>query len=117
MPLHGTFDAFIASHVIEHTPDLIDFLQTSEILLKSSGVVVLAIPDKRYCFDYFQPLTTPGQVLAAHAEGRSRHTRRTAFDHVASELLIPSMKYGQEKEMRRDGFTLFEYGKKGAIFG
>src|SRR4051812_34825559 len=24
--MHGTFDAFIASHVIEHTPDLIAFL-------------------------------------------------------------------------------------------
>jgi len=82
-PLHGTFDALIASHVIEHTPDLVDFLRTAEILLKSSGVVVLAIPDKRYCFDYFQPLSTTGQVLEAHAEGRSRHTRRAAFDEYA----------------------------------
>jgi hypothetical protein len=45
--------------------------------------VVLAVPDKRYCFDYFQPLTTTGQLLAAHAEGRSRHTQRFAFDHFA----------------------------------
>jgi predicted SAM-dependent methyltransferase len=81
--LHGTFDAFIASHVIEHTPDLIAFLDSAAVLLKPDGVVVLAIPDKRYCFDYFQPLTTTGQLLAAHAERRSRHTRRLAFDHVA----------------------------------
>ena len=80
---HGSFDALIASHVIEHTPDLIGFLQTAEILLKPGGVVILAIPDKRYCFDYFQPLTTTGQVLEAHAQGRSRHTPRVAFDHVA----------------------------------
>jgi SAM-dependent methyltransferase len=81
--LHGTFDALIASHLIEHTPDLIAFLSAASTLLKPDGVVVLAIPDKRYCFDYFQPLTTTGQVLEAHAEGRSRHTRRLAFDHVA----------------------------------
>jgi hypothetical protein len=81
--LYGTFDTLIASHVIEHTPDLVDFLDTAEILLKPTGVVVLAIPDKRYCFDYFQPLTTTGQVLTAHAEGRSRHPRSFAFDHVA----------------------------------
>jgi SAM-dependent methyltransferase len=81
--LHGTFDAFIASHVIEHTPDLIAFLNSAALLLKADGVVALAIPDKRYCFDYFQPLTTAGQLLAAHAEQRSRHTRRVAFDHVA----------------------------------
>ena len=81
--LHGTFDAFIASHVIEHTPDLIAFLNAAAVLLKSDGIVVLAIPDKRYCFDYFQPFSTTGQVLAAHAERRLRHTSRMAFDHVA----------------------------------
>jgi predicted SAM-dependent methyltransferase len=81
--LHGAFDAFVASHVIEHTPDLIAFLNSAAVLLKVDGVVALAIPDKRYCFDYFQPLTTTGQLLAAHAEQRSRHTRRIAFDHRA----------------------------------
>jgi predicted SAM-dependent methyltransferase len=80
---HGSFDAFVASHVIEHTPDLIAFLEAAAILLKPSGVVILAIPDKRYCFDYFQPLSTTGQVLAAHAEERSRHTSTIAFDHFA----------------------------------
>jgi Domain of unknown function (DUF4214)/Methyltransferase domain len=44
--LHGTFDAFVASHVIEHTPDLIAFLDAAGALLKPDGVVVLAIPDK-----------------------------------------------------------------------
>ena len=69
--------------MIEHTPDLIAFLNSAAALLKVDGVVTLAIPDKRYCFDYFQPLTTTGQLLAAHAEQRSRHTRRIAFDHRA----------------------------------
>jgi predicted SAM-dependent methyltransferase len=81
--LHGTFDAFIASHVIEHTPDLLAFLGTATTLLKQDGVVVLAIPDKRYCFDFFQPLTTAGQVLAAAREQRTRHTPRLAFDYLA----------------------------------
>jgi SAM-dependent methyltransferase len=81
--LHGTFDAFVASHVIEHTPDLIAFLNSAATLLNHNGIVVLAIPDKRYCFDYFQPLTTTGQVIEAHAEQRSRHSRRLLFDHVA----------------------------------
>jgi hypothetical protein len=81
--LHSTFDVFIASHVIEHTPDLIAFLDSAAVLLKPSGLVVLAIPDKRYCFDYFQPLTTTGMVLAAHVERRSRHTRCVAFEHLA----------------------------------
>jgi hypothetical protein len=81
--LHGTFDALIASHVIEHIPDVVGFLEAAAALLKDDGVVVLAVPDKRYCFDYFQPLTTTGQLLEAHAERRSRHTRRLGFDYVA----------------------------------
>lgn len=81
--MHGTFDAFIASHVIEHTPDFVAFLGSAQILLKPDGVVVLAVPDKRYCFDYFQPLTTTGQVLEANAEQRSRHSPRLGFDYVA----------------------------------
>ena len=81
--LHATFDAFIASHVIEHTPDLIGFLNSAATLLKPEGIVVLAVPDKRYCFDYFQPLTTTGQLLEAHAQQRTRHSQRLGFDHIA----------------------------------
>jgi SAM-dependent methyltransferase len=81
--LHGTFDAFVASHVIEHTPDLIAFLGSAETLLKSTGVVILAVPDTRYCFDYFQTVTTTGQLLAAKAEQRVRHNRWLGFDYAA----------------------------------
>jgi SAM-dependent methyltransferase len=80
---HGSFDVFLASHVIEHTPDLVAFLDAAEVLLKEDGVVILAVPDKRYCFDYFQQLTTTGQVLDAHAKQRTRHSGERAFDHYA----------------------------------
>lgn len=80
---HGTFDIFLASHVIEHTPDLIAFLDSAAALLSPDGVVVLVIPDKRYCFDYFQSLTMTGELLDAHIQHRVRHTRRLAFDHFA----------------------------------
>ena len=47
------YDWIIASHLIEHVPDLILYLQQCEILLKPDGILSLVIPDKRYCFDYF----------------------------------------------------------------
>jgi hypothetical protein len=84
--LHGSFDIFIASHVIEHTPDLIAFLDAAKTLLGPGGIVALAVPDKRYCFDYFQPLTTTGQVLEAHAARRSRHIASMAFDYIANSV-------------------------------
>lgn len=52
-PLHelvgGTaiYDWILASHVIEHTPDFVDFVQECEKLLKPDGCLTLVIPDKR----------------------------------------------------------------------
>jgi hypothetical protein len=81
--LHGAFDVFIASHVIEHSPDLLAFLESAATLLKLTGTVVLAIPDKRFCFDYFRPLAMTGDILASHRLGRTRHTQQTIFNHNA----------------------------------
>lgn len=80
---HGTFDAVIASHVIEHYPDIIGFFETAARVLRPDGLLSLAIPDKRYTFDAFKPLSTTGQALEAHHGRHLRHSRRTAFDNLA----------------------------------
>jgi SAM-dependent methyltransferase len=80
---HGTFDVVLASHVIEHVPDLIGFFQSAEILARSNGRMVLAVPDKRVCFDFFRPLSTTGDFLTAHRERRSIHSEKTLWDHLA----------------------------------
>jgi predicted SAM-dependent methyltransferase len=77
----AVFDFIVASHVIEHTTDMIGFIQDCERLLKPDGVLVLAIPDKRFCFDYFKPITSLGQIVQAHIEKRARHAPATFFDH------------------------------------
>jgi predicted SAM-dependent methyltransferase len=64
------FDFIIASHVIEHVPDLIQFLRDCERLLKPDGVLSLAVPDKRYCFDAARSTSTLGNVLRAHEQKR-----------------------------------------------
>src|SRR5215472_16236774 len=43
----GYYDYIVASHVIEHAPDLLGFLKGCETLLKHHGTLVLAVPDKR----------------------------------------------------------------------
>jgi len=60
------YDWVIASHVIEHTPDLIGFLKQCDAVLKDDGVVSLAIPDKRYCFDYHRPISGLARVIDNH---------------------------------------------------
>jgi len=81
--MHGTFDGLIASHVGEHFPDLIAFFKDASALIKPDGTMALALPDKRVCFDFFQPLTTTGDLLDAHVRGRTRHQRRIFFNQAA----------------------------------
>jgi hypothetical protein len=64
------FGWIISSHNFEHLPDPIGFLTGCGELLEPDGIVGLVLPDKRFCFDRFQPHTTLGGMLRA----RSRHT-------------------------------------------
>jgi SAM-dependent methyltransferase len=77
------FAYIVASHVIEHTPDMLAFLKSCEALLAPTGVLLLAVPDKRYCFDVLQPLSSTGSVLQAHLDARTRPAPGTIFDDVA----------------------------------
>lgn len=79
----GKYDFIVASHVIEHVTDIIRFLRDCEELLKPDGVLVLAVPDKRFCFDVLRPVSTVGQALQAFHEKRVRHTPGSVFDHIS----------------------------------
>ena len=57
------FDYVIASHVIEHAPNLLQFLKDIQTILKPGGQVFLVVPDKRFTFDFNRPLTTFGTAL------------------------------------------------------
>lgn len=63
-------DYVIASHVVEHVPDLITWLQEVRLALHARGSLRLAVPDKRYTFDYLRQLTTLGDVLDAYVRQR-----------------------------------------------
>ena len=77
------FDWVIASHVIEHIPNPVLWLQECSRLLKPNGVLSLAIPDKRYCFDYFSPATSTGDILDAYYQNRGQPSPGQVFDHYA----------------------------------
>lgn len=75
------YDWLIASHVIEHTPDLIRFLNGSEEILKEEGVISLVVPDKRYCFDHFRPLTGISDVVDSYYHKNTNHTPGTVAEY------------------------------------
>ena len=84
------YDYIIASHLIEHTTDLIGFLQECEEILNENGVLSLAIPDKRYCFDYFRPVTSLSSIIDCHITGNKTHSPGV----VAEQFLYAVMNRG-----------------------
>ncbi|MDE2334548.1 MAG: methyltransferase domain-containing protein [Rhodospirillales bacterium] len=77
---HGSYDLLIASHVIEHLPDLIGFFTSASRLLARDARIALAVPDKRYCFDVLKPWTTTGDIL--NAKGSARHNSKTSWNQI-----------------------------------
>ena len=60
-----TVDYVVASHVIEHVPDLVSWINELTDVLKESGSIRLAIPDMRYCFDFRREPTRLSDILVA----------------------------------------------------
>jgi predicted SAM-dependent methyltransferase len=74
------FDYIVASHVVEHVPDFLGWIEALLNLLNPGGRLILAVPDKRYTFDYFRPPSTLGDALEAYFEKRRRPSFRQVFD-------------------------------------
>jgi predicted SAM-dependent methyltransferase len=80
------FDYVIASHVIEHVPDFVGWLQEVRAVLKPGGILSLAIPDQRFCFDYYRSLSRPAEVIEAYLQQRRKPSLRQVFDHFSSAV-------------------------------
>lgn len=59
-------DYIVASHVIEHVPDLITWLHELASVLNLGGQVRLAVPDRRFSFDYLRSETRLADVLLSY---------------------------------------------------
>jgi hypothetical protein len=75
------FDWILASHVIEHTTDLIGFLQDCEAILQKNGELRLVIPDKNFCFDQDRECTSLGRVIDIFEIGPKIQTIGSAADY------------------------------------
>jgi predicted SAM-dependent methyltransferase len=80
------YDWIIASHIIEHTPDLIGFLNNCDAILKEEGKLSLIIPDKRYCFDHYRPITGISQIIDSYFRKSVNHTPGTLLEFVLNSV-------------------------------
>lgn len=75
------FDYCIASHVVEHVPDLITWLYEIADILKPTGVLSLVVPDRRYTFDFLRHNSTLAEAAEAHVQRLRKPSYRQVFDH------------------------------------
>ena len=100
-PLHRvfarqSFDAVVSSHLLEHQPDLLGFLQDCSELLRPGGEVLSIVPDKRFCFDYFQPLTDVATIIRNHECGVERHGFESLYRASMAVTVGERLGWGQE---------------------
>jgi SAM-dependent methyltransferase len=82
------FDYVIASHLIEHVPDPVGWLQDVARLLRPRGVVSLVVPDKRFCFDVNRVETQPRDWIEWHLRRLTVPTFSQLFDFFANVVTI-----------------------------
>ncbi|MFZ2307051.1 MAG: methyltransferase domain-containing protein [Rhodoferax sp.] len=84
-------DYVVASHVIEHVPDLVTWLQEIRSILKSNGQVRLAVPDRRFTFDYLRRTSGMTDVMAAFASKARIPTTQCLLDFCLNEVPVDAV--------------------------
>jgi predicted SAM-dependent methyltransferase len=95
-------DYAVASHVVEHVPDLIDWLTEIASVLRSTGELRLIVPDKRFLFDIFRRETSLADVLLSYI-----NNARDAQPHSMLDITLGVVK------ARRDETRLGAHGHRG----
>ena len=85
----GRFDYVVASHVIEHVPDLIGWLAQLKSVLHPSGTVRLIVPDRRYCFDYRRETSSAADLILAARAGATAPGPRQILDFMLNIAPLP----------------------------
>ena len=65
----NSYDFVIANHMIEHCQNPIGTIEQHLRVLKSNGILYMAVPDKRYTFDRDRHVTFLEHLLQDYTEG------------------------------------------------
>jgi hypothetical protein len=82
-PPGSQFDYCVASHAIEHVPDMVGWIRGICRVLKVGGMLNLAVPDKTRSFDRLRRLTSTSEFVSDFIEKRTRPSARHIFDALA----------------------------------
>jgi SAM-dependent methyltransferase len=81
-------DYVVASHVIEHVPNLINWLQEISSILKPHGEVRLIVPDRRFTFDCAREDTRLADVMLSYLNEARIPQPHSLLDYVLNVVKV-----------------------------
>jgi len=86
VPPSSIFHWAIASHVLEHVPDPLGWLNQVLEVLPTGGTIALALPRKEYCFDKFRNDTTTAEMIEAWIHRYQVPSSRQVYDFISNSV-------------------------------
>ena len=86
--LPATVDYVLASHVVEHVPDLITWLAELRAVLRPDGTIRLAVPDGRYTFDALRQPSRVSDAVTAHLQRARAPLPQQLIDSCLNHQLV-----------------------------
>lgn len=80
--INRKFDLIIANHVIEHIPNVIEWLQSLSLVLKEGGFIFLTIPHKEYTFDKLRQATSLSELIRNYDDKLRVPSLYQIFDQI-----------------------------------
>lgn len=101
-------DYVIASHVIEHVPDMVSWLREVHDVLVPHGSLRLIVPDRRYTFDIRRRETSLGEVLDSFIRKRRAPSGSRVLDFALNMVQVDTgaaWRGGLQLDGLQRGFT------------
>lgn len=109
---NNKYDYVVASHVIEHIPNMIAWLNDVSSVLKPGGILSLAIPDMRFTFDIGRGLSRVSEVIGSYLDGVSKSTSSMIYDSISeAKEITPQSAWAGDVRKVLNGPTLEQIEK------
>jgi len=80
------FDYAVASHVIEHVPNVIGWVNDILSVMRQGAVLALCVPDRRMTMDFYRQETTVGDLIGSWIEHRAIPTPGQVMDFLSQSF-------------------------------
>lgn len=102
------YDFIISSNCLEHVANPLKAMQEWIRVIKNNGIILLVLPNKKYCFDHRRPTTTFAHILADF-QNNTREDDLTHLDEIL-ELhdLAMDKPAGNKEQFRARSLKNFE---------